>query len=69
MLDSQDVLAGLLKQRNLEELRVKKKKKILFFYNNIYKGRWPVKSVKVVLGLLDNLSANATVKIFFSFLL
>ena len=28
----------------------------------INKGRWPVKSVKVLLGLLQNLESNATVK-------
>jgi ribosomal protein L22 len=29
-----------------------------------YTGRWPEKSVKVILGLLQNLAANAAVRMF-----
>ena len=49
-----------LKLNNLLQLLKVMLRKINLIIIN--KGRWPVKSVKVLLGLLQNLESNATVK-------
>ena len=45
----------VLKPRNLKQIKVN----ILKLISKIDLGRWPEKSCKVVLGLLQNLEANA----------